>query len=65
MWKASSYYVNREVNPIQIVNVEDDVSMTVFVYKILDKLAKYIVNNVPWSTQGDHGLIQHYDTCYI
>ena len=62
MWKAASYYVNREVNPIQIVNVEDDVSMTVYVYEILDKLAKYIVNNVPWSTQGDHGLTQKYDT---
>ena len=63
MWTAASYYVDRTTNPIQIQasTVEADVSMTVFAYEVMDKMVRFIVNNVPWEIQGDHGFIQKFD----
>lgn len=62
IWDASSYYVNRTTNPVQISNIEPAVKETLFVYETVDDMLQYIITNTLWSVTGSHGLTQKTDT---
>ena len=61
-WDAAALYVNRTTNPITLLHVSDDLKESLYTYDIVEKLARFVINNHPWSTLGDHGLTQKYDT---
>ncbi|AGH26529.1 hypothetical protein CPPG_00213 [Cyanophage P-RSM1] len=62
VWDAAALYVNRTTNPITLLHVSDDLKESLYTYETVGKLVKYVVNNTPWSVQGDHGLTQKFDT---
>ena len=61
-WDASALYVNRTTNPITLLHVSDDLKESLYTYDIVEKLVRFVINNEPWSTLGDHGLTQKFDT---
>ena len=62
VWDAAALYVDRTTNPVTLLHVSDDLVESLFTYEIVGKLVKYVVNNTPWSVQGDHGFTQKFDT---
>ena len=62
IWDAASYYVNRNVNPVTIAQIEPAVKETLFAYEKVDDMLQYIITNTLWTIQGDHGLTQKTDT---
>ena len=62
VWDAAALYVDRTTNPITLLHVSDDLKESLYTYEIVGKLVKYVVNNTPWSVQGDHGFTQKFDT---
>ena len=61
-WDASALYVDRTTNPITLLHVSDDLKESLYTYDIVEKLVRFVINNEPWSTLGDHGLTQKFDT---
>mgnify|MGYP005712924113 FL=1 len=61
-WDAAALYVNRTTNPITLLHVSDDLKESLYTYDIVEKLVRFVINNEPWSTLGDHGLTQKFDT---
>ena len=62
IWDASSYYVDRTQNPVQIAQIEPAVKETLFAYEKVDDMLQYIITNTLWTVEGDHGLTQFTDT---
>ena len=61
-WDAAALYVDRTTNPITLLHVSDDLKESLYTYDIVEKLVRFVINNEPWSTLGDHGLTQKFDT---
>ena len=61
VWDAASYYVNRNVNPVQIAQIEPAVKETLFAYEKVDDMLQYVITNALWPIQGNHGLTQFTD----
>ncbi|BCV01319.1 MAG: hypothetical protein CM15mV41_1300 [Caudoviricetes sp.] len=62
IWDASSYYVDRTQNPVQIAQIEPAVKETLFAYEKVDDMLQYIITNTLGPVEGDHGLTQFTDT---
>ena len=62
IWDASALYVNRTTNPIQLSHVESQITETIWAFNKVDEILQYIINNVIWTVQGNHGLTQTTDT---
>ena len=62
IWDASALYVDRTANPITISHVDTEVTETVWAYDKVKEILQYIINNVLWTVQGNHGLTQFTDS---
>ncbi|AGN33923.1 structural protein [Synechococcus phage S-CAM8] len=62
MWDSSALYVDRTVNPVTLNHVETEIAETIWAYNKVDEMLQYIITNVTWTIQGDHGLTQTLNT---
>ena len=62
MWDAAALYVDRTQNPVTLNHIETEVTETIWAYNKVDEMLQYIINNVTWTVQGDHGLTQTLNT---
>ena len=64
IWNTSASYINRATNPISIATgtIEGDVPQEVYATEIVEKISKFVINNVPWDIQDtSHSFVQKYD----
>ena len=64
IWNTAASYVNRTTNPVSIQTgtIEDDVPQEIFATEIVEKISKFVINNVPWDIQDtSHSFVQIYD----
>jgi len=62
MWDAAALYVDRTQNPVTLNHVETEITETIWAYNKVDEMLQYIINNVAWTVQGNHGLTQTLNT---
>ena len=62
MWDAAALYVDRTQNPVTLNHIETEVAETIWAYNKVDEMLQYIINNVAWTVQGNHGLTQTLNT---
>ena len=62
MWDAAAIYVDRTQNPVTLNHIETEVTETIWAFNKVDEMLQYIINNVAWTVQGDHGLTQTLNT---
>ena len=64
IWNTSASYIDRTTNPISVATgtIEGDVPQEVFATEIVEKISKFVINNVPWDIQDtSHSFTQKYD----
>jgi len=62
MWDAAAIYVDRTQNPVTLNHIETEVAETIWAFNKVDEMLQYIINNVAWTVQGNHGLTQTLNT---
>ena len=64
IWTTSASYIDRTTNPISIATgtIDGDVPQEIFITQIVEKISKFVINNVPWDIQDtSHSFTQKYD----
>ena len=64
IWNTAASFVNRTTNPVSIQTgtIEGDVPQEIYATEIVEKISKFVINNVPWDIQDtSHSFTQIYD----
>ncbi len=62
VWDAAALYIDQTQTPITLNHIETEIPETLYTLQKTEEIVKYVINNVPWNVQGDHGLTQKFDT---
>ena len=62
VWDASALYIDQTQNPITLNHIETEIPETLYTLQKAEEIVRYVINNVPWRVQGNHGRTQKFDT---
>ena len=62
VWDAAALYIDQTQNPITLNHIETEIPETLYTLQKAEEIVRYVINNVPWRVQGNHGRTQKFDT---
>ena len=62
VWDAAALYVNRATSPISLYHIESEIPESIYTLQKAQEIVRFVITNLLWDVQGDHGLTQSTDS---
>ena len=62
VWDAAALYVNRATSPISLYHIESEIPESIYTLQKAQEIVRFVITNLLWDIQGDHGLTQSTDS---